>query len=73
MKNLYNRISQENIAKLEKMGEKYPTIFRVMKKELEEKSSYLDLNVGTAIDLAQELNNTTEVTVSFLNDLFSGK
>jgi hypothetical protein len=73
MRTLYNRLSQENKAKLEKMGEKYPTIFRVMKKELEETSNFLNLNVGTAIGLAQELNNTTDITVSFLSDLFENK
>lgn len=71
MKNLYSRLSQENIAKLEKMGEKYPTIFRLMKKELEEKTNYLDLNVATAFDLAQELKDTNDITVSFLHDTFS--
>ena len=73
MENLYSRLSQENIAKLEKMSEKYPTIFRLIKKELEEKTSYLDLTVGIAFDLAQELNDTNngDITVSFLHDTFS--
>ena len=64
-------MSPENRTKLEEMNKKYPTTFRLIKKELEEKSSYLDLTVGTAIDLAQDLNNTTDVTVSFLHDLFN--
>jgi hypothetical protein len=71
MKTLYNKMSSENRTKLEEINKKYPTTFRLIKKELEEKSNYLHLTVGTAIDLAQYLNDTTDVTVSFLHDLFN--
>jgi hypothetical protein len=71
MKNLYEKLSQENKAKLEKMGEKYPTIFRLMKRELEEATSYLDIRVETAFNLVTELKDTSSISILLLDDLFN--
>lgn len=61
MKSLYEKLSQENQAKLEEMGKQFPFTYAAMKKELENTYSFLELNYGTALELVRELNNENDV------------
>lgn len=70
MKNLWQRLSEENRLKIENQKTLYPTITRKLIEELQSKYTYTDLRFESVIYLIQELTNQDKDFVVLIDDLF---
>jgi len=71
MKNLWNRLSEENRLKLENQKTLYPTITKNLIDELQNTFSYVDLKFESVIYLVQELTKEDKGWVVLIDDLFN--
>ena len=71
MKNLWNRLSEENRLKLENQKTLYPTITKNLIDELQSTFSYVDLKFESVIYLVQELTKEDKGWVVLIDDLFN--
>jgi hypothetical protein len=71
MRNLWNRLSEENRLKLESNKTLYPTITKNLIDELQSTFSYVDLKFESVIYLVQELTKEDKGWVVLIDDLFS--
>ena len=71
MKNLWQRLSEENRFKIENQRTLYPTITRKLIEELETKYTYTDLRFESVIYLIQELTQENRDFVTLIDDLFN--
>ena len=71
MRNLWNRLSEENRLKLENQRTLYPTIGKALIEELQQTFTYTDLKFESVIFLAQELTDDNKGWVVLIDDLFS--
>ena len=71
MKNLLQRLSEENRLKIENQRTLYPTITRKLIEELETKYTYTDLRFESVIYLIQELTQENRDFVTLIDDLFN--
>lgn len=70
MKNLWQRLSEENRLKIENQRTLYPTITRKLIEELQSNYTYTDLRFESVIYLIQELTNQDKDFVVLIDDLF---
>ena len=70
MKNLWNRLSEENRLKIENQKTLYPTITRNLIYELKTTFSYVDLKFESVIYLVQELTKEDKGWVVLIDNLF---
>lgn len=70
MKNLWQRLSEENRLKIENQRTLYPTITRKLIEELETKCAYTDLRFESVIYLIQELTEQDKDFVVLIDNLF---
>ena len=73
MKNLWNRLSEENRLKIENQKTLYPTITRNLIYELKTTFSYVDLKFESVIYLVQELTKEDKGWVVLIDNLFSNE
>lgn len=73
MKNLWNRLSEENRLKIENQKTLYPTITRDLIDELKTTFSYVDLKFESVIYLVQELTKEDKGWVVLIDNLFSNE
>ena len=71
MKNLWNRLSEENRLKLENQRTLYPTITKALIDELQTTFTYTDLRFESVIYLVQELTKENRDFVILIDDLFN--
>ena len=70
MRNLWQRLSEENRLKIENQRTLYPTITRKLIEELQSNYTYTDLRFESVIYLIQELTNQDKDFVVLIDDLF---
>lgn len=70
MKNLWQRLSEENRLKIENQRTLYPTTTRKLIEELQSNYTYTDLRFESVIYLIQELTNQDKDFVVLIDDLF---
>lgn len=70
MKNLWQRLREENRLKIENQRTLYPTITRKLIEELQSNYTYTDLRFESVIYLIQELTNQDKDFVILIDDLF---
>ena len=70
MRNLWQRLSEENRSKLENQRTLYPTITRKLIEELQSNYTYTDLRFESVIYLIQELTQENKDIVTLIDDLF---
>lgn len=70
MKNLWQRLSEENRLKIENQKTLYPTITRKLIEELQSNYTYTDLRFESVIYLIQELTQENKDIVTLIDDLF---
>lgn len=70
MKNLWQRLSDENRFKIENQITLYPTITRKLIEELQSNYTYTDLRFESVVYLVQELTNQDKDFVVLIDDLF---
>ena len=70
MRNLWQRLSEENRSKLENQRTLYPTITRKLIEELQSIYAYTDLRFESVIYLIQELTKQDKDFVVLIDDLF---
>lgn len=70
MKNLWQRLSEENRLKIENQKTLYPTITRKLIEELQSNYTYTDLRFESVIYLIQELTNQDKDFVVLIDDIF---
>lgn len=70
MKNLWQRLSDENRFKIENQITLYPTITRKLIEELQSNYTYTDLRFESVIYLIQELTQENKDIVTLIDDLF---
>lgn len=70
MKNLWQRLSEENRLKIENQRTLYPTITRKLIEELQSNYTYTDLRFESVIYLIQELTKQDKDFVVLIDDLF---
>ena len=70
MRNLWQRLSEENRLKIENQRTLYPTITRKLIEELETKCAYTDLRFESVIYLIQELTEQDKDFVVLIDNLF---
>lgn len=71
MRNLWQRLSEENRFKIENQRTLYPTITRKLIEELETKCAYTDLRFESVIHLIQELTEQDKDFVVLIDNLFN--
>lgn len=71
MKNLWQRLSEENRFKIKNQRTLYPTITRKLIEELQSNYTYTDLRFESVIYLIQELTNQDKDFVVLIDDLFN--
>lgn len=70
MRNLWQRLSEENRLKIENQRTLYPTITRKLIEELQNIYAYTDLRFESVIYLIQELTEQDKDFVVLINNLF---
>lgn len=70
MKNLWQRLSEENRLKIENQRTLYPTITRKLIEELQSNYTYTDLRFESVIYLIQELTQENKDIVVLIDNLF---
>ena len=70
MKNLWQRLSDENRFKIENQITLYPTITRKLIEELQSNYTYTDLRFESVIYLIQELTEQDKDFVVLIDNLF---
>lgn len=70
MKNLWQRLSEENRLKIENQKTLYPTTTRKLIEELQSNYTYTDLRFESVIYLIQELTQENKDIVTLIDDLF---
>ena len=70
MRNLWQRLSEENRLKIENQRTLYPTITRKLIEELQSNYTYTDLRFESVIYLIQELTQENKDIVTLIDDLF---
>lgn len=70
MKNLWQRLSEENRLKIENQKTLYPTTTRKLIEELQSIYAYTDLRFESVIYLIQELTQENKDIVTLIDDLF---
>ena len=70
MRNLWQRLSEENRLKIENQRTLYPTITRKLIEELQSIYTYTDLRFESVIYLIQVLTNQDKYFVVLIDDLF---
>lgn len=70
MRNLWQRLSEENRLKIENQRTLYPTITRKLIEELQSNYTYTDLRFESVIYLIQELTKQDKDFVILIDDLF---
>ena len=70
MKNLWQRLSEENRLKIENQRTLYPTTTRKLIEELQSNYTYTDLRFESVIYLIQELTQENKDIVTLIDDLF---
>ena len=70
MKNLWQRLSEENRLKIENQRTLYPTITKKLIEELQSNYTYTDLRFESVIYLIQELTQENKDIVTLIDDLF---
>lgn len=73
MKNLWNRLSEENRLKIENQKNLYPTIIKDLINELQTTFSYVDLKFESVIYLVQELTKEDKGWVVLIDNLFNNE
>ena len=70
MKNLWQRLSEENRFKIENQKTLYPTTTRKLIEELQSNYTYTDLRFESVIYLIQELTEQDKEFVVLIDNLF---
>ena len=70
MKNLWQRLSEENRLKIENQRTLYPTTTRSLIEELQSNYTYTNLRFESVIYLIQVLTNQDKDFVVLIDDLF---
>lgn len=70
MKNLWQRLSEENRLKIENQRTLYPTTTKKLIEELQSNYTYTDLRFESVIYLIQELTKQDKDFVVLIDDLF---
>lgn len=70
MRNLWQRLSEENRLKIENQITLYPTITRKLIEELQSNYTYTDLRFESVIYLIQELTQENKDIVVLIDNLF---
>ena len=70
MRNLWQRLSEENRLKIENQRTLYPTTTRKLIEELQSNYTYTDLRFESVIYLIQELTQENKDIVTLIDDLF---
>ena len=73
MKNLWERLSEENQLKLENQKNLYPTITKDLIDELQNTFSYVDLKFESVIYLVQELTKEDKGWVVLIDNIFNNE
>ena len=73
MKNLWERLSEENQLKLENQKTLYPTITKDLIDELQNTFSYVDLKFESVIYLVQELTKEDKGWVVLIDNIFNNE
>lgn len=73
MKNLWQRLSEENRLKLENQKTLYPTITKDLIDELQNTFSYVDLKFESVIYLVQELTKEDKGWVVLIDNIFNNE
>ena len=70
MRNLWQRLSEENRLKIENQKTLYPITTRKLIEELQSNYTYTDLRFESVIYLIQELTQENKDIVTLIDDLF---
>jgi hypothetical protein len=73
MKNLWNRLTEDNQLKLESQRTLYPATTQSLISELQNTFTYTDLRFESVIYLVQELTKDDKGWVVLIDDLFNEK